>query len=140
MKHVGTGENLALSELATSHLPKVLLKVFQEKCVFDNAGKENRMHSNFALFKVAMLYNFVRHLKPFISAEGGFAEGISTLGIVQALLDDNRGIHHMMDPFHEMYADAGHDRATWLVFAFADLSAVRGRSDSTYALVGFWIH
>jgi predicted O-methyltransferase YrrM len=91
----------------SADLPKVLLYAFQEQCVFDGNGKTNLLNSNIALSEATTLYQAVRHLKPSISAEVGFAQGISTLAILQALHDNNTGIHHVMDPFQGKFNEIG---------------------------------
>jgi hypothetical protein len=53
------------------------------------------------------LYESVRELRPAASAEVGFAQGISALAILQALIDNGDGLHHVMDPFQAGYQDAG---------------------------------
>jgi predicted O-methyltransferase YrrM len=94
-------------ETDTSVLPEVLRTAFERQCVIDKNGNQVDLHSNIAVSEALDLYRAVRRLKPSVSAEVGFAQGISTLAILQALEDCDAGIHHVMDPFQEKFDDVG---------------------------------
>jgi predicted O-methyltransferase YrrM len=107
MNTIKSNETCDSRETAIAHLPKVLLDALQEQRVFDGSGKQIPLHSNIALSEAVTLYQAVSYLKPAISAEVGFAQGISALAILKALADNGTGIHHIIDPFQSKYDDVG---------------------------------
>ena len=99
--------NTSMPIKSHTSLPKVLLNAFQENCVFDKDNKQVPLHSNISVDEAAELNRAIRDLKPSVSAEVGFAQGISTLAILQGLEDNGAGIHHVIDPFQEKFEDVG---------------------------------
>ena len=92
---------------AETMLPPTLLAAFSEGFVFDAEGDPLPLHSNISIGDATVLYRAVREIKPKISAEVGFAQGISALAILKALADNASGIHHIIDPFQDHYNDIG---------------------------------
>jgi predicted O-methyltransferase YrrM len=88
-------------------LPEVLLQAFQEKTVFNGAGARVPMHSNVSEEECRRLHETVRAIRPAVSAEVGFAQGASTLAILQALHDNGAGMHHVIDPFQARFENCG---------------------------------
>lgn len=75
--------------------------------VFNSQGQKVPLTANISIEEAETLYRVVRKVKPTVSAEVGFAQGISALAILKALADNGAGMHHIMDPFEEKYEDAG---------------------------------
>lgn len=94
-------------ELYSNDLPEVLRNAFKSGKVFSAEGESMPLDSNVSLEEAEILYSIVRRLKPSASVEVGFAKGISTLAILQALADNAHGIHHVIDPFQSQYSNAG---------------------------------
>ena len=90
-----------------SFLPPLLLEAVSKEKVYTASGASVPLHSNVALCEALVLYNIVRELKPTVSAEIGFAQGISTLAILKALEDNGSGAHHVIDPFQDKFDDVG---------------------------------
>lgn len=88
-------------------LPAVLLQAVAEGQAWTQSGSRIPLHSNVALPEAERLYDTVRALRPSNSAEVGFAQGISAMAILQAILDNGAGEHHVMDPFQARFEDAG---------------------------------
>jgi predicted O-methyltransferase YrrM len=88
-------------------LPPALLTAFSEGVVFDPDGDQLPLHSNIELSQALVLYKAVREIKPRVSVEVGFGQGISALAILQALHDNETGLHHIMDPFQDQFNDVG---------------------------------
>jgi predicted O-methyltransferase YrrM len=80
-------------------LPAVLLDVLDSGVVVNSDGVETPLLGNVSLTDAERLYEVVRALRPEVTLELGFAHGISSLAIVQALEDNGRGTHHVVDPF-----------------------------------------
>ena len=95
------------TDQAEASLPEVLLHAFQQKRVFNARGEKIPLHSNVSLAEAATLFRLIRHLKPRVSAEVGFAQGISTLALLKAQEDNNLGMLHVIDPYQERFEDAG---------------------------------
>ncbi|MGB8352593.1 MAG: class I SAM-dependent methyltransferase [Chthoniobacteraceae bacterium] len=53
------------------------------------------------------LYETVKAIRPSASVEVGFAQGISTLAILQALHENGHGHHHVIDPFQKNFGNCG---------------------------------
>jgi hypothetical protein len=90
-----------------SVLPVILRDAFRENGVFDQRGERIQLHSNVSLAEAVSLYRIVGEIKPQVSAEVGFAQGVSTLAILQAHADHASGIHHVIDPFQGNFGDVG---------------------------------
>jgi predicted O-methyltransferase YrrM len=78
-----------------------------ERLVWDHAGARVPLHSNVSTDEACLLYDVIRFLKPEKTLEIGFCQGISALAILQALEDNGRGTHHVVDPFQRDYGNAG---------------------------------
>lgn len=90
-----------------SDLPKILRQAFADKQVFTPAGAKTPMHSNVSEDECLRLYETVRALRPSVSMEVGFAQGISTLAILQAMKDNGAGLHHVIDPYQHRFENCG---------------------------------
>jgi predicted O-methyltransferase YrrM len=88
-------------------LPLVLRTALAERQVFNPDGQKVPLGSNISPEEALDLYRAVRDLKPEVSLEVGFAHGVSALAILQALEDNQRGHHHVMDPFQGNYGRCG---------------------------------
>ena len=84
---------------SSSDLPEVLRSALKNGTVFGPEGESLPLDSNVSLDEATSLYSVVRRLKPSVSVEVGFAKGVSTLAILQALADNGHGVHHVIDPF-----------------------------------------
>jgi Methyltransferase domain len=62
-------------------------------------GTSARLTQNVTIEDAERLYDVVRTLQPEATVEIGLAHGISALAITQALDDNGRGMHHVIDPF-----------------------------------------
>jgi predicted O-methyltransferase YrrM len=80
-------------------LPAVLLDVLDRGVAVNRDGDETPLHSNVTLSDAQRLYDVVRARRPEVTLELGMAQGISALSIAQALEDNGRGTHHVVDPF-----------------------------------------
>ena len=65
------------------------------------------MHSNVSEEECVRLYETVKAMRPSASVEVGFAQGISTLAILQALHENGHGHHHVIDPFQKNFGNCG---------------------------------
>lgn len=92
-------------------LPQYLRDAFQRKTVFDEKGREIPIAGNVTLEEALALYRAVHTLAPSASVETGFAQGVSTIAILQAHADRGNGAHHVIDPFQAHYGDAGLESA-----------------------------
>jgi len=90
-----------------SPLSDFLLEVFRTREVFDPQGQILPLGSNVSQGEAEALYRTVRKIRPAASVEVGFAQGISTLAILQALRDNGLGHHHVIDPFQDEFSNAG---------------------------------
>src|SRR5947209_6531734 len=88
-------------------LPATLRKALTDGKVYDSSGALVDLHSNVSLEEAFHLYLAVRDLRPEVSVEVGFAQGVSAQAILQALEDSDQGLHHVMDPFQSRYAYSG---------------------------------
>jgi hypothetical protein len=75
--------------------------------VFTPAGESRPLQSNVSQPEALQLYEAVTALRPQRTLEIGFAHGISTLAILQALEDSGAGTHHVIDPFQARYDGCG---------------------------------
>jgi hypothetical protein len=90
-----------------SDLPEILTRAFADKEVFTPSGEKRALHSNISEEECCLLYETVRRVRPAVSLEIGFAQGISTLAILKALEDNGAGHHHVIDPFQSRYDYCG---------------------------------
>ena len=88
-------------------LPATLLNAIAEGSVFNGHGEKTPLHSNISQSEAETLYKVVREGKPTYSVEVGFAQGVSAMAILKGLADNEKGIHHVIDPFQGNYEDAG---------------------------------
>lgn len=87
--------------------PEVVRSIFAERRVFNERGDSVELGSNVLAEETALLHAAVRELRPAVSVEVGFAQGISTLAILDALRANGLGHHHVIDPFQQKYENAG---------------------------------
>ncbi len=80
-------------------LPTVLLDVLDSGVAVNRDGVETPLLGNVSLTDAERLYELVRARRPEVTIELGFAHGISSLAIAQALEDNGRGTHYVVDPF-----------------------------------------
>ncbi len=88
-------------------LPPLLDQVFQTGHTFDKEGKEHELHSNVSKEEALSLARAVQRIQPEATVEVGFAQGVSCLAILGALAANNRGTHHVIDPFQDRFNDIG---------------------------------
>lgn len=88
-------------------LPATLRAAMSERKVYDSTGALVDLHSNVSPEEAMHLYLAVRDLRPEVSLEVGFAQGVSAQAILQALEDNVQGHHHIMDPFQSGYGYSG---------------------------------
>ena len=88
-------------------LPKALQRALAERKVFNLSGGLTELHSNVSESEAIELYRVVRALEPQLSLEVGFAQGVSTLAILQAIDDIGTGNHHVMDPYQDQFEECG---------------------------------
>jgi predicted O-methyltransferase YrrM len=95
--------------LVTMLLPPsaILREIFSEKAVLNDRGEKVELQSNVSAHETALLHAAVRELRPGASVEVGFAQGISTLAILDAIKVNGAGHHHVIDPFQKHYGNAG---------------------------------
>jgi predicted O-methyltransferase YrrM len=84
-----------------------LREVFARGKVFNEQGAEVALSSNVSESEAALLQAAVKELRPTASAEVGFAQGVSTLAILEALRQSAHGHHHVIDPFQRNYQYCG---------------------------------
>lgn len=84
-----------------------LREIFAENSVFNLRGERVPLGSNVSASETALLHAAVREVRPAASVEVGFAQGISTLAILDAVRANGRGHHHVIDPFQPRYQNAG---------------------------------
>ncbi|NJL22734.1 MAG: class I SAM-dependent methyltransferase [Leptolyngbyaceae cyanobacterium SM1_3_5] len=99
--------SIVASQYTFQDLPSVLRKAFEEQTVYTPTGETASLDSNISLNEALALYGFVRQLQPNVSVEVGLAKGISTLAILQALADNGKGTHHVIDPYQSAYGYVG---------------------------------
>lgn len=68
------------------------------------ADEGQRCFAAINLEEAQQTYDLVRELQPEHALEIGFCSGMSTLCILQAMEDNGRGTHHVVDPFQSSYA------------------------------------
>jgi predicted O-methyltransferase YrrM len=89
-------------------LPTVLLEILSSGVAINRDGVETPLQSNISLAEAQRLYDLVRARRPEVTIELGFAQGISTLAIAQALEDNGCGTHYVVDPFeNSLYEGVG---------------------------------
>lgn len=87
--------------------PDLLSEVFARRQVWDEAGAVVPLSSNVSAEEAALLRAAVIEVRPRVSLEVGFAQGVSTLAILGALRTNGQGHHHVLDPFQANYGYAG---------------------------------
>ncbi len=80
-------------------LPTVLTEAIASGEVSRPDGTRTPLLANVSIAQAQRLYDLVRALQPEVTIEIGLAHGISAMAIVQALHDNGRGVHHVVDPF-----------------------------------------
>lgn len=80
-------------------MPAVLTDAIASGEVLRPDGTPTELLGNVSAAQAQRLYDLVRRLRPESTIEIGLAHGISALAIAQALRDNGRGIHHVVDPF-----------------------------------------
>lgn len=80
---------------------EVIDQIFRSARVTDADGKVYEPVSAVTYESGALLYDFVRAVKPKSTLETGMAYGMSTLFICQAIEDNGVGCHTAIDPFQE---------------------------------------
>jgi hypothetical protein len=80
-------------------LPAVLTASVESGLVVDESGAEVPLSGNVSLAEAQVLYDAVRAVRPDVSIEIGFAQGMSACAISQAIRDNGHGVHHIIDPF-----------------------------------------
>ncbi len=85
----------------------ILDEIFLTKKVWNDKNEQVPLYSNISKSESVLLYNIVKQTKPEKSVEIGFAQGISTLAILQAIHDNKIGFHHAIDPYQHEYDYSG---------------------------------
>ncbi len=80
---------------------EVIDQIFRSKRIEDAHGKAYAPRTSVTFETGALLYDFVRKVRPERTLEIGMAYGISTLFICQALRDNEMGSHTAIDPLEE---------------------------------------
>ncbi|NEQ45752.1 MAG: class I SAM-dependent methyltransferase [Leptolyngbya sp. SIOISBB] len=81
---------------------EVIQEIYRSGLVRDAQGSTYPHDSSSVTFQAgALLYAFVREMKPAKTIEIGMAYGLSSLFICQALSDNGSGQHTAIDPFQE---------------------------------------
>lgn len=80
---------------------EVIEQIFRSNRVEDAQGKMHAPVSAVTFETGALLYDFVRRVRPERTLEVGMAYGISTLFICQALRDNGMGAHTAIDPLEK---------------------------------------
>jgi len=81
---------------------KIIDQIYKSGMVEDDQGKQYPLNPSSVPYDTGMvLYNLIREFKPMRSMEIGFAYGLSTLFICQALADNGQGMHTVIDPWEE---------------------------------------
>lgn len=93
--------------ITTNSLPPVLREAMESAKVETADGRIVELNSNISIDDAITLYKAVRAVKPRRSVEVGFACGISTLSILQALNDNGEGEHDVIDPYQAYYDNVG---------------------------------
>jgi len=104
-------QSVTEEQSVTEGLPVVLRTAFADGEVYSSSGAKIPLDSNVSPEEALTLYTAVREIKPAVSAEVGFAKGVSTLSILQGLEDNHQGSHHVIDPFQKDYGYAGLEMA-----------------------------
>lgn len=84
----------------------VLERVYQERAVVDSRGKRRDIFPTaLGPERARYLFELVRARRPTRTLEIGFAYGLSTLAIAEALRQNGRGHHLVIDPKERTYFD-----------------------------------
>lgn len=84
-------------------LPNVLTDAITSGVTALPDGTPTALHANVRADEAQRLYDVVRRLRPEATLELGLAHGISALAIAQALADNGRGTHFVVDPHQSGY-------------------------------------
>ena len=82
-------------------LPEILTEAIASGEVRRPDGTACPLHGNVSEAEAQRLYDVVRAIRPEVSIEIGLAYGISALAIAQAVRDNGRGVHYVVDPFQD---------------------------------------
>lgn len=85
----------------------VLKEILDTKKVFDENGKEYKLHSHTRPEQGRFLQELISEVKPDFSVEVGLAYGVSTLFICEAIAANKKGMHLVMDPFQKDWQNIG---------------------------------
>ncbi len=85
----------------------ILDEIFRTRKVLNDKNEQLPLDSNISESEAELLYEVVPRSKPEKSAELGFAQGISTLSILQAIHGNGIGFHHAIDPYQQEYGYSG---------------------------------
>lgn len=88
-------------------LPDTLLTAYKEKTVYNDQGQKIPLRAGVSKPEAQLLYDSCREVKPLQSMELGFGSGMSTLAILQALEDNRRGHHYVIDYNEQSFQDSG---------------------------------
>jgi predicted O-methyltransferase YrrM len=80
-------------------LPRLLTDAIASGEVARPDGTLRPLVGNVSRDEARRIYEVVRALKPEVSVEIGLAHGVSALAIAQAMHDNDRGVHHVIDPY-----------------------------------------
>src|SRR4051812_31266366 len=97
----------ASSSLQPVKAPRIVQRIFAEGTVYNGRGEKMELSSNVSEYETALLHAAIRELRPVTSVEIGFAQGVSTLAILDALRENGVGHHHVVDPFQQKYGNSG---------------------------------
>ena len=82
-------------------------ELFRSGVLHTPGGDEVAIRSSVTAEEAKLLYRVVRKIKTRYSLEVGMGQGVSTLSIVQALEDNERGHHYVFDPMESSFDDVG---------------------------------
>ncbi|HWZ21303.1 MAG TPA: class I SAM-dependent methyltransferase [Cytophagaceae bacterium] len=87
---------------------KLLDEILSVNQVTDEKGFSHSLHSHTGRQQCEFLQKIIEDIKPSYSLEVGFAYGISTLAILEALDKLNEPFHHIViDPYQDSWKDIG---------------------------------
>jgi methyltransferase family protein len=89
-------------------LPAVVTDALASGDALRPDGTVTPLRANVTERDAQRLYDLVRTIRPCVTVELGLGQGISALAIAQALTDNGRGVHHVIDPYeHAKWDDVG---------------------------------
>ena len=97
---------------------RIIDQIYKSGMVEDDQGNQYSHSPSSVPYETGLvLYNLIREYKPKRSIEIGFAYGLSTLFICQALADNGQGMHIAIDPWEKQaYKSIGLLEQIWVVF------------------------